>query len=88
MSSLIYLGLSVLAFIITYGVVFLVAAAVLGETFSVLDVIKGNITVPAWLNMYNRLEIEMQFLIPLAAGLGMFMLVLKVLMSSSVRGRD
>ena len=88
MSSLIYLGLSVLAFIITYGIVFLVAGAVLGETFSILDTIKGQITVTEWLNSYNRLEIEMQFLLPLAAGLGMFMLVLKVLMSSSVRGRD
>lgn len=86
MASLIYLGLSVIAFIISYGIAFLVMASVLGVSFSTFAQIP--ITDPKWAAQFTRVNVELQFLVPLAAGLGMFMLVLKVLMSSSVRGRD
>lgn len=86
MSSLIYLGLSVIAFIITYGIAFLVLAAVLGVSFSAMAQVP--ISDPKWAAMFTRTNSELQFLVPLAPALGIFMLVIKVLMSSSVRGRD
>lgn len=86
MSSLLFLGLSVIAFIITYGIAFLVLAAVLGVSFSAMA--KVPISDPAWAAMFTKTNAELQFLVPLAPSLGIFMLVIKVLMSSSVRGRD
>jgi uncharacterized metal-binding protein len=83
-SSLIFLGFSVIAFIISYGIVYLIAAAVLGSFFS-LDLPDMD---SDWQDMNDTMESQVRWLLPVAMMVGIFMLVLKVLMVASVRGRD
>ena len=85
-SSLVFLGFSVITFIIAYGISFLVAAAVLGSFFSALNTVP--ITDPSWLAMYLKTQSTIKFLIPLIPSLGILILVIKVLMTASVRGSD
>lgn len=84
MSSLVYLGFSVIAFVISFGVAWLLVPAVLGPFFSALP----PITSPSWASTMAHTQSIIQWLIPLSMQLGIFFLVIKVLMVASVRGRD
>ena len=86
MSSLIFLGFSVITFIVTYGIMFILTAMILGMFFTAA----GNITIADadWQIMYNDTETQIRLLVPLTATIGIFMLVIKTLMAASVRGRD
>ena len=86
MSSLVFLGLSVIVFIISYGITFLVAATVLGSFFTELD--KVPIGSPSWAAMYTHVGTTIKFLVPLIPSIGIMILVIKVLMTASVRGTD
>lgn len=57
---------------------------VLGTFFS-LDV---PISDPLWSATQARTEVIVQWLIPLTASLGIFVLVLRVMMAASAKGRD
>jgi|UniRef100_A0AAT9J9H4 hypothetical protein len=89
MSSLIFLGFSVILFIISYGVMFTIAPMILGSVFTVME---GNLTngsmTQEWIDMYNQTKETTQYLIPLIPSIGIFILVIKVLMVASARGRD
>jgi hypothetical protein len=85
-SSLVFLGLSIILFVISYGIGFLLVAAVLGAFFSAS--LSVGITDPSWLAMYTRTQSEIKFLVPLVPTIGIFILIIKVLMVASVRGRD
>lgn len=84
MSSLVFLGFSVVMFIISYGIGFYLIPMVLGVFFSV-DMPIGN---PEWAATNTQIQNILQWLIPGAAMMGIFILFLKVLMVASVRGRD
>ena len=86
MSSLIFLGFSVVAFLISFGVVFMLAPIVLGQFFGVLD--SMDTLCCGWETTKDEIQTQAQWLLPLMMVLGMFILVLKVLMVASVRGRD
>ncbi len=89
MSSLIFLGFSVILFIISYGVMFTIAPMILGSVFTVME---GNLTngsmTQEWIDMYNQTKETTQYLVPLIPTIGIFILVIKVLMVASARGRD
>jgi len=59
---------------------------VLGMFFSAMD--STTISNPLWAQVYDENQDTMRFIIPLVPSLGLFILVLKVLMVASVRGRD
>ncbi len=59
---------------------------ILGMVFSAMD--STNIQNPLWAAVYDNNEDTMRFIIPLVPSIGLFILVLKVLMVASVRGRD
>lgn len=84
MSSLVFLGFSTIAFIVTYGVMFTLVPIVLGAFFSVDT---GELD-PDWQNTKDETVNVLQFLIPLVPTLGIFILIIKVIMVASVRGRD
>jgi hypothetical protein len=84
MSSLVFLGFSVVMFIISYGIGFYLIPMVLGVFFSV----DMDISDPEWAATNSEIQIILQWLIPGAAMMGIFILFLKVLMVASVRGRD
>ena len=85
-SSLVFLGFSVIIFIVTYGLLFIVAAAILGSFFSATNQVP--ISDPGWLATYVKTQTTLKFLIPLMPTIGIFILVIKVLMTASTRGRD
>jgi len=89
MSSLIFLGFSVVLFIISYGIMFTIAPMILGSVFTVMEVnlTNGNMT-QEWIDMYNQTKETTQYLVPLIPTIGIFILVIKVLMVASARGRD
>ena len=84
MSSLVYLGFSIIMFVITYGFMFTLVPMILGVVFSV-DV---DIADPGWEQVGIDTESRLQWLIPLVPTLGIFVLVIKVLMVAAGRGRD
>ena len=89
MSSLIFLGFSVILFIISYGIMFTIAPMILGAVYSVVEtnMTDGNMT-QEWINVYNNTKETTQYLVPLIPTIGIFILVIKVLMVASARGRD
>ena len=89
MSSLVFLGLSVIAFLISYGLVWILVPMVLGTFFTTLET-SGVISQlsSSWHTTYNTTQTTVQWIIPLSATVGLFIFILKVLMVASVRGSD
>lgn len=83
-SSLIYLGFSIITFIVTFGIMFFTLPMILGVFFSL------NIPIadPEWYATNQQMQTQLQWLIPLTMALGLFVFVLRVMMSASSRGRD
>ena len=89
MASLVFLGLSLLAFIISFGLVWILVPMVLGSFFTAIantNLVTSLTT--SWQNTYNTTQTNVQWLIPVSIQLGVFILVLKVLMVASNRGSD
>lgn len=84
MSSLIYLGFSIITFVITFGIMFFLLPTILGVFFS-LDV---PILDTDWIETNEQMQTQLQWLVPLTMSMGMFVLVLRVMMAASARGRD
>lgn len=87
MSSLVYLGLSLILFVITYGVAFTLMPMIFGSFFTLMD--DNNFTINAeWQAIYEKNEDTVQLLVPLMPSMGIIIIVIKVLMVASARGRD
>ncbi len=86
MSSLVFLAFSVILFIIVYGIMFLLVPQILGQFFSVLDAMP--IANAGWQQIYNQNEATAKFVVPLIPTIGLFILIIKVLMTASVKGAD
>ena len=98
MSSLVYLGLSLILFVITYGVAFTIMPMIFGAFFNVAD-ISGLVSTASctasptsaacqWGTIYETNEDTVQYLVPLMPTLGIVIIIIKVLMTASARGRD
>ena len=74
-------------FIIVYGIMFLIVPTILGKFFTVLDPQSTSLT-NGWLQIYQQNEASAKFLVPLIPTIGLFILIIKVLMTASVRGND
>ena len=73
-----------MAFLISYGIAFMLIPMVLGPFFSV-DI--GTIS-PEWQSTRDEIETTVQWLPNVAMMVGIFIFVIKVLMVASVKGRD
>ena len=84
MSSLVFLGFSVIMFIVSYGIGFLLIPMILGTFFSV------NLPIgdPGWAQTNTDIQNITRWLIPSAMMMGIFILFIKVLMVASIKGRD
>ena len=98
MSSLVYLGLSLILFVITYGIAFTMMPMIFGAFFSVADtsgLLDPQVCIDAptsvsceWNNIYEQNEDTVQYLVPLMPTMGIVIIVIKVLMTAAARGRD
>ena len=86
MSSLLYLGFSVIAFVVSFGFMFLIAPIIIGGVFTMMD--NMSLLNPRWQAAYEQNEDNAQLLVNLIPTFGIFMIVIKVLMVASVRGRE
>lgn len=87
MSSLVYLGLSLVLFVITYGIAFSVMPMILGSFFTMIDNNQLNVNAE-WDAIAQQNEVTVKYLVPLMPTFGIVILVIKVLMVASARGRD
>lgn len=85
---MVYLGFSIIMFLIGYGIGFLVLAQILGQTWTMMDSTHMPIPNVAWQAVYDDTQTQIQFIVPLAAGAGLVVFVIKLLMVASNRGRD
>lgn len=84
MSSLVYLGFSIITFAISYGLLALLMPTILGYFFS----IDAGPMDPDWQQTQQNTEDVVEWLIPIIPSLGIVLFVIKVLMVASTRGRD
>ena len=88
-SSLVYLGLSLILFVITYGIAFTLMPIVFGAFFTQMDnMVLTNSTNAEWAAIGDTNEATVRYLVPLMPTLGIVIIVIKVLMTASARGRD
>jgi acyl-CoA synthetase (AMP-forming)/AMP-acid ligase II len=87
MSSLVFLGLSLILFVITYGIAFIVMPMIFGAFFTMMDNNAFEINAE-WQAIYDQNETTVQYLVPLMPTFGIVIIVIKVLMVASARGRD
>lgn len=84
MSSLLYLGFSIIAFLVSFGIAFMLIPMILGPFFTV-DV--GELD-PEWQGIRDQVNSTAQWIPNIAMMVGLFIFVIKVLMTAAVRGRD
>lgn len=87
MSSLVYLGLSLILFVITYGIAFTLMPIVFGAFFTQMDNMAPNVSAE-WAAIGATNQTTVKYLVPLMPTLGIVIIVIKVLMTSAARGRD
>jgi len=86
MSSLLFLGFSIIAFFLSYAIMFLVVPMTLGAFFSVADGVP--IADVSWQTTYDDTEGVIQYLVPLIPTIGIFVAIIKIFMVASVRGQN
>jgi len=86
MSSLLYLGVSVIVFFILFGFLSMITPLILGLFLSVM----GNFTIAdsTWAGIYAENKKLVELLTPLIFAMGLVMAVLKIFMSVTNKGRD
>jgi hypothetical protein len=75
-------------FIISYGIMFTIAPMIIGSVYNVVETSFGDTMSTEWIEVYNQTKDTTQYLIPLIPSIGIFILIIKVLMVASARGRD
>jgi len=86
-SSLVYLGLSLILFVIVYGLAFTLMPMIFGSFFTLMD--QNTFIINAeWQAIYEKNEDTVQLLVPLMPSMGIVIIIIKVLMVASARGRD
>lgn len=86
MSSLVFLGFSIIAFFLSYGIMWLIVPMTLGAFYSVADtqvIMNSN-----WQTAYNTTEGTVRWLVPLIPTVGIFVALIKIFMVASARGRE
>ena len=88
-SSLLFLGIGIVLFIVVFGVMIIMAAAILGAVFATLDSVMAHYTLdPFWAQTYGEVRETSGMLILMIMSLGVVILILKIIMVASARGRD
>lgn len=89
MSSLVYLGLSVIVFFIGVGIYFWVMPLILGSFFTAADQFLAGLSINSeWAATYEETETTIRWLVELVPTILISVAFLKILMIAAVRGRD
>lgn len=85
MSSLVFLAISMIVFIIIFGMMFTLAPMILGAFFSAFPTIPME---KSWSDLNLTVQNTIKFLIQLMPSMGIAIIVFKTLMVATVRGAD
>lgn len=88
MSSLVFLGFSIVIFFITAGIMFTLVPIILGTVWTATNQTNMPIADAGWQQTYNNTTGQLQYIIPLIPTLFIAISVIKIFMVASVRGRD
>lgn len=88
MSSLVFLGFSIIMFFISYGIMFTLMPMIFGIFFTTVAPMVNSTSNTSWINIYNQEEGIVKWLVPLVPTIGIFVAVIKILMVASSKGRD
>ena len=85
---MVFLGFSIIMFLISYGLMFTLVPMILGQVWTIMD--ETNMPIPnaAWQATYNTTQEQLQYIIPIVPAMGLLVFVIKVLMATSVLGRN
>ena len=85
---MVFLGFSIIMFLISYGLMFTLVPMILGQIWTAMD--ENNMPIPdeTWQATYNSTQAQLQYIIPLVPAMGLVVFVIKVLMATSVLGRN
>ena len=86
MSSLLYLGVSIVVFFILFGFLAMITPLMFGLFFSVMG--RFVIHDPAWSAIYDNNKALVELLVPIIFSLGVTVAILKIFMGSTNKGRD
>ena len=84
---MVYLGLSLILFVITYGIAFTLMPIIFGYFFTLIANLDVSVSAE-WQAIADQNVTTVQYLVPLMPTLGIVIIVIKVLMTASARGRD
>ena len=83
-SSMVYLGFSIIIFVVTFGILFYLMPMILGSFFTIMPPAMNA----QWQATNVRVQTIINWLIPLTASLGVFVFVVKVMMAATTRGGE
>ena len=85
---MVFLGFSIIMFLISYGLMFTLVPMILGQVWTIMD--ETNMPIPnaEWQATYNTTQEQLQYIIPIVPAMGLLVFVIKVLMATSVLGRN
>lgn len=87
-APIVYVIISLVMFIIVFGLLMNFAPVVLGAVFNVLDQTMETMGITGgWLNTYNEINALSQYLVPLMLSIGIVLLVVKILMIATNTGQ-
>lgn len=89
MSSLVYLGISVIVFFVGVGIYFWIMPMILGAFFTAADNFLLAFSINSqWAATYEKTEVTIRWLVELVPTMLISVAFLKILMIAAVRGRD
>ena len=89
MSSLVYLGFSVVMFFLSFGIMFSLMPMIFGAFFTLADTLVVDPGFNAdWRAIYENQEEIVKWLVPLLPTIAIMIAVIKILMVASARGRE
>ena len=86
MSSLIFLGISIVMFFILFGFLSMLTPLILGSFFSLMD--GYAISDESWQNIYLENKELAELLVPVTFSMGLVVAIIKILMVAASRGRE
>lgn len=87
MSSIVFLGISVITMGISYGLSFWFMPIIFGNVFG--NIVPTQVTDnSSWVGMYLNVENLVRYLTPLIPTLAITVFVIKIMLSSAARGSD
>lgn len=85
MSSLVFLAISMIMFIIIFGMMYTLAPMILGAFFTAMPGINMD---ASWTALNTNVQTTIKLLLSITPAMGVVIIFLKVFMVSTVRGAD